>query len=50
MQNVFPRLSATPGGIRSLGPEMGEHNEAVLSRFAGIAPEELAGLRADGVI
>ncbi|MFI6710730.1 CaiB/BaiF CoA transferase family protein [Nonomuraea sp. NPDC050478] len=50
MQNVFPRLSATPGGIRSLGPEMGEHNEAVLSRFAGIDPEELAGLRADGVI
>lgn len=50
MQNVFPRLSATPGRIRSLGPEMGEHNEEVLSRFAGVGPEELAGLRADGVI
>ncbi|MFD2349604.1 CoA transferase [Nonomuraea ferruginea] len=23
MQNVFPRLSATPGGIRSLGPRNG---------------------------
>jgi formyl-CoA transferase len=29
MQNVFARLSATPGGIRTTGPGLGEHNELV---------------------
>lgn len=33
MQNVAPRLSATPGGIRWTGPELGEHNNEVLTRL-----------------
>ncbi len=27
---VVPKLSATPGGTRWLGPRLGEHTEAVL--------------------
>ncbi len=30
MQNVFPKLSATPGSIRWVGPELGEHNDEIL--------------------
>ncbi|WP_433077317.1 CoA transferase [Dactylosporangium sp. CA-052675] len=29
MQNVAPRLSATPGRIRWTGPALGEHDEEV---------------------
>ena len=29
MHNVFPRLSRTPGSIRSLGPALGEHQHLV---------------------
>jgi formyl-CoA transferase len=30
MHNVSPRLSRTPGRVRWLGPELGEHNEELL--------------------
>lgn len=32
MHNVFPRLSRTPGSIRSLGPALGEHQSLVPHR------------------
>lgn len=32
MHNVFPRLSRTPGAIRSLGPALGEHQHLVPPR------------------
>lgn len=35
MQNVFPRLSATPGRVRWAGPELGQHNEEVLEGLLG---------------
>ena len=41
------RLSRTPGGIRAPAPALGEHTDAVL-REAGLAPEEIARLRAAG--
>lgn len=47
--NTPVRLSATPPEIRRLGPLLGEHSEEVLSEF-GYAGEEIAGLRARGVI
>lgn len=50
MQNVAPRLSATPGGIRSLGPELGEHNESIYGDLLGISPAHREQLVADGVI
>ncbi len=46
---IVPKLSATPGGIRSTAPRLGEDTEAVLKR-AGLKPETIADLRARGVI
>ena len=46
---IVPKLSATPGGIRSTAPRLGEDTEAVLKR-AGVKAETIADLRAKGVL
>jgi crotonobetainyl-CoA:carnitine CoA-transferase CaiB-like acyl-CoA transferase len=46
---VVPRLSATPGGTRWLGPRLGEHTDYVL-RELGYDDAAIAALRAEGVI
>ncbi len=43
MAGVVPKLSRTPGGVRSVGPELGAHSEAVL-REAGLTAAEISGL------
>ncbi|PTS77335.1 formyl-CoA transferase [Sphingomonas sp. HMWF008] len=44
MQNVFPKLSRTPGTIRSIAPQsVGQDNEAVYGEL-GLSPEDIAGL------
>jgi len=50
MQNAFPRLSATPGGVRWPGPGLGEHTDAVLAEVAGLSAQVIAGLRAKRVV
>ena len=50
MQNVAPRLSDTPGRIRGAGPELGEHNDAVLRGVLGLDAVRLAELQAARVI
>ncbi len=50
MQNVAPRLSETPGHIRHAGPELGEHNDAVLKGILGMDDDRLADLKARGII
>lgn len=50
MQNVTPRLSGTPGTVRSLGPELGEHTDAVLETVLGLRADEIAALRHAGVV
>ncbi|KSB89452.1 CoA-transferase [Caulobacter vibrioides] len=50
MQNAFPRLTATPGGVRWPGPTLGEHTEAVLTQVAGMTAEKVAELKARGVV
>jgi formyl-CoA transferase len=50
MQNAFPRLSETPGGVRWTAPTLGEHTDEVLRAVAGASDETIAGLRARKVI
>jgi len=48
--SVVPKLSHTPGGIRTLGPDLGADTDDVLSGVAGLKPEEIARLRHQGAI
>lgn len=50
MQNVFPKLSLTPGKIRWTGPEYGAHNEEVYGDLLEMSPEEIMALKKLGVI
>jgi formyl-CoA transferase len=50
MQNVFPKLSETPGAVRWPGPALGEHTDAVLTETLGLSADKIAALRAEGVI
>jgi formyl-CoA transferase len=50
MQNVAPRLSETPGGIRAPSPKLGQHNDAVYRGLLGIQDDEYARLREEKVI
>jgi crotonobetainyl-CoA:carnitine CoA-transferase CaiB-like acyl-CoA transferase len=49
MHAVVPRLSGTPGEIRSAAPALGEHNDAILGGL-GIDASALADLRKRKVI
>ena len=49
MHNVIPRLSATPGRLRSPAPALGEHTAEVLSTL-GLDDATIAKLARDGVI
>jgi formyl-CoA transferase len=50
MQNVFPKLSSTPGRVRWPGPALGQHTDEVLKERAACTSERLAALRAKGII
>jgi formyl-CoA transferase len=50
MQNVAPKLSETPGGIRSPSPGLGEHNDEIYLRLLGLNGERYAQLKAQRVI
>ena len=41
--NVTPRLSKTPGRIRSTGPSLGQHNAEVFAEL-GLTPDEISGV------
>jgi formyl-CoA transferase len=49
MQNVAPKLSATPGKVVNCGPELGEHNEEVLGRILGLTSARIDELAARGI-
>ena len=50
MQNVAPKLSETPGSVRSPSPQMGEHNDEIYLQLLGLGPERYAELKARRII
>jgi formyl-CoA transferase len=51
MQNVFPKLSETPGSVRTHAPQkVGEHNEEIYRGVLQLSDAELSDLAARGVI
>jgi formyl-CoA transferase len=46
---VVPKLSGTPGAIRTTAPRLGEDTDAVLQRL-GYTAEQIAALRTENVI
>lgn len=50
MQNTFPKMSETPGGVASMAPGLGEHTDEVLRDKLGKNEEAIADLRNANVI
>jgi formyl-CoA transferase len=50
LPTVAPKLSETPGGLRWIGPALGEHNTEVYCNWLGYSAAELERLSAQGVI
>ncbi|MEW6575191.1 MAG: CoA transferase [Pseudomonadota bacterium] len=51
MQGAFPKLSATPSGVRSPAPSVvGQHNEEVYGGLLGLSGAEIGALKAAGAI
>lgn len=48
--NVVPRLSDTPGGVKWLGPSMGEHNDEIYKAWLKLDDAEIARLTEARVI
>ena len=50
MQNVAPKLSETPGSIRTPSPQMGQHNAEVYLDLLGVNAERYEALKSSKVI
>lgn len=51
MQNVFPKLSESPGAVRWAGPpELGQHNEEIYGGILGLSSAKMADLKARNII
>ena len=50
VQGPVPRLSATPGAVDHLGPEIGAHNDDVYGGLLGLTTDRRRELREQGVI
>jgi crotonobetainyl-CoA:carnitine CoA-transferase CaiB-like acyl-CoA transferase len=49
MHNILPRLSATPGVLRTPAPKLGQHTAELLGRV-GVTATDLENLRSQGIV
>jgi formyl-CoA transferase len=47
---IVPKLSATPGEIKWIGPKLGEHNEEIYENLLGLTTEQFDELKEKGII
>jgi crotonobetainyl-CoA:carnitine CoA-transferase CaiB-like acyl-CoA transferase len=47
---IVPKFEKTPGTIRNIAPDLGEHNYEILQGMLGLSPEEIQALREKNVI
>jgi len=47
---ILPKLAKTPGSTEWPGPSLGQHNDEILGQLAGLSAEQIAELKAKGVI
>ena len=50
MQNVVPKLSDTPGEVRHVGPELGEHNKHVFEHILSMNAQQITDYKSRGII
>ncbi len=50
MQNVFPKLSATPGKVNWPGQPIGAHSHAIYHELLGFSDDDIRGLQSEGII
>jgi formyl-CoA transferase len=50
LPRLAPRLDATPGEMRWIGPSLGAHNTEVYEKWLGYPAAELERLSKEGVI
>ncbi|MEB3101671.1 CaiB/BaiF CoA transferase family protein [Ferviditalea candida] len=50
MPGIVPKFSETPGSIRNVGPDLGEHNEEILCELLQLSKDEFNKLKENHVI
>lgn len=50
MPGIVPKFSETPGSIRNIGPDLGEHTDSILKELVGLNDKEISKLRENNVI
>ena len=48
--NLLPKLSETPGELKWLGPDLGQHNEEIYRGRLGMSADEVERFKREGVI
>ncbi len=50
LQDIVPRLSATPGSIDALGPALGADNRGIYQELHGMSASEISALEGAGSV
>lgn len=50
MQNIFPKMSETPGKVRWTGPDLGQHNDEIYKGLLGMDDATYADYKKRGII